>query len=111
MTAPVLLRARAVLTAELEALVPMAERGSPFHQGARDALRWLLAGGFGPWTGSRTDPPLPLSAVVAELAAAETQLYNGQSACRDYAAGLEHAIMWAESATPANPRRWTSGRL
>jgi hypothetical protein len=46
---------------------------------------------------------LQLMAVVAELAAAETRLYGSQSADRDYAAGLEHAVMWAVSATPAMP--------
>lgn len=116
MTAPVVLRSRAALTAELDALTSMTESGSPFHQGARDALRWLLAGGFGPLTGVRTDPPLSMRAVTAELGAADTLLCRRQSAGRDYAAGLEHAIMWAESAGPAKPSQvhasaGRSGRL
>jgi hypothetical protein len=102
-TAHAVFRPCAALAAELDALRPRAESGSRFHEGARDALRWLLEGGAGPLTGSHTDPPLTLRAVVAELAAAETRLYGSQSADRDYAAGLEHAVMWAVSATPATP--------
>jgi hypothetical protein len=103
LTAPAVFRLRAALTEELEALSPRAESGSRFHEGARDALRWLLAGGPGPLTGFAADPPLRQRAIVAELAAAEAWLYGPKSADRDYAAGLEHAVMWALAATPATP--------
>jgi hypothetical protein len=96
-------RPHAILTAELDALGPAAESCSPFRQGARDALRWLLTGGPGPLTGSRTDPCLQTNAAGAELAAAEALLYAPPCAGRDYAAGVEHALMWAESATSTAP--------
>jgi hypothetical protein len=103
MTTLAVFRARTALAAELQALDARAESGSRFHEGARDALHWLLGGGPGPLTGSPTDPPLTMRAVVAELAAAETRLYGPSTADRDYAAGVEHAVMWAESVTPATP--------
>ncbi|GAA0938010.1 hypothetical protein [Pseudonocardia zijingensis] len=101
--APAVLRPAAALAAELRAVAARVGGGCRYHEGARDALRWLLTAGPGPLTGRRTDRPLTLRAVVAELAAAETQLYGPQAADRDYAAGLEHAVMWAVSATPATP--------
>ncbi|MEN3267562.1 MAG: hypothetical protein V7646_4456, partial [Pseudonocardia sp.] len=42
-------------------------------------------------------------AVVAELAVAEALIYGRPSGCRDYAMGLEHALMWAELATETTP--------
>jgi hypothetical protein len=102
MTAPVALRDPTVVAAEIEALRPAAASGSAFHAGARDALRWVLAGGPGPLTGRITGLPIPLSAVVAELAA-EALIYGRPSGCRDYALGLEHALMWAELATETTP--------
>jgi hypothetical protein len=103
MTAPVALRDPAVISAESDTLRPAAKSGSAFHQGARDALRWLLVGGPGPLTGGITGLPIPLRAVVAELSAAEAVIYGRPSGRRDYAMGLEHALMWAELATETAP--------
>lgn len=103
MTTLAVVRPRTALAAELEALSARAEGGSRFREGARDALRWLMAGGPGPLTDCPTEPPLTVRAVVAELAAAERRLYGEQAADRDYAAGVEQAVMWAVSATPATP--------
>jgi hypothetical protein len=103
MTAPVALRDLTVVAAEIQALRAAAASGSAFHAGARDALRWVLAGGAGPLTGRITGLPIPLRAVVAELAAAEALIYGRPSGCRDYALGLEHALMWAELATKTTP--------
>lgn len=103
MSVPVALRDPAVVTAEVDALSVAAENGSTFHTGARDALRWVLVGGPGPLTGALTGLPIPLRAIVAELAAAEALIYGRPSGCRDYALGVEHALMWAELATETTP--------
>jgi hypothetical protein len=79
MTAPVALRDPAVISAESDTLRTAAKSGSAFHQGARDALRWLLVGGPGPLTGGMTGLPIPLRAVVAELSAAEAVIYGRPS--------------------------------
>jgi hypothetical protein len=103
MSTPVALREPAALAAEITALDAAALAGSGFHEGARDALRWLLRGGPGPLTGRSIDLPIPLRAVVAELSAAGELAYGRPSGRRDYALGLEHALMWAEFATAARP--------
>jgi hypothetical protein len=103
MTMPVDLRDVGVISAESAALHIAAEKGSSFHEGARDALRWLLVGGPGPLTGAISDLPISFRAVVAELATAEALIYGEPSARSDYAMGLEHALMWAERATKAAP--------
>lgn len=77
--------------------------GNGFHEGARDALRWLVERGPGPLTGTAGGALVTAAAVVRELAAAQELMYGPPSPCRDYAAGLEHALMWACHATPAPP--------
>jgi hypothetical protein len=103
MTAPVTLRDPAVIAAEISAVTIAAEAGSAFHEGARDALRWLLRGGPGPLGGQITGLPISLRAVVAELSAAEALAYGPPSGGCEYALGLEHALLWAEMATPSRP--------
>jgi hypothetical protein len=73
-----------------------------FAHGAVAALGWLIAGGPGPLTGAiaaRHD----FGAIVHELAAAEAIIYGPPSIGREYALGVEHALLWAENATPAPP--------
>lgn len=89
MATPVVLRDVGVISAESAALRIAAESGSPFHEGARDALRWLLVGGPGPLTGAISDLPISFRAVVAELAAAEALIYGAPAARSDYAIELE----------------------
>jgi hypothetical protein len=76
-----------------------------FDQGARDALRWLVKGGPGPLTGAVDRARIAATAVVRELAAAQDIMYGPPSPWRDYAAGLEQALMWACHATAAPPTR------
>ena len=81
-----------------------ADGPSPeFRRGARAALRWLLAGGPAPLTEAVTEQPPPATAVVRELAAAEEMIYQRRSSRRDYARGVEHALMWAQYATATPP--------
>jgi hypothetical protein len=81
--------------------------GSGFVLGALAALRWLTEGDPGPLTGC-LDRPIPLRAVVHELAAAEAVIYGRPSAQRQYAQGVEHALMWAQFATSCPPAAlWT----
>jgi hypothetical protein len=112
MTGPARLRAGSVLSAQLSALCAEGKRtGNPFVLGAGDALRWLIEGGPGPLT-STLETPIPQRAVVHELAAAEAVIYGHPTAQRDYASGVEHALMWAQFATacpPAPPQRAFSG--
>lgn len=77
--------------------------GNGFREGARDALRWLVERGPGPLTGAAGGALVTATAVVRELAAAQELAYGPPSPGRDYAAGLEHALMWACLATPAPP--------
>ena len=75
-------------------------------------MRWLIEGGPGPLT-STLETPIPQRAVVHELAAAEAVIYGHPTAQRDYASGVEHALMWAQFATacpPAPPQRAFSTR-
>lgn len=98
------LRERSVLAAQMAELRAREDVGSPqFRRGALDALRWLCVGGPGPLSGELAGLPVRSQAIVRELAAAEAIIYGEPSACRDYACGLEHALMWAECATPAPP--------
>jgi hypothetical protein len=104
MTSLARLRERGVLAAQMAALRAQGEsERREFHRGALDALRWLTEGGPGPLTGALGDRPVPAPAVVRELAAAEELIYGRPSKCRDYACGLEHALMWAQFATAAPP--------
>ncbi len=100
---PVRLRAGGELSAQLGVLGVECERtGSSFVRGARDALRWLVGGGPGPLTGA-LETPMVFPAIVRELAAAEAVIYGPPSAQRDYASGVEHALMWAQFATACPP--------
>ena len=99
---PAVLRDRVVIRAEITELGRCADDG--FRDGAVHALRWLLEGGAGPLTGRIEGLPVSGRSIVEELAAAEDILYGTPSACRDFAAGVEHALLWAESATAAPPR-------
>lgn len=98
------LRDRDVRNELLAALTSAPDAGgNGFHDGARDALRWLVERGPGPLTGTAGGAPVTAAAVVRELAAAQELMYGPPSPGRDYAAGLEHALMWACLATPAPP--------
>lgn len=77
--------------------------GSRFALGALDALRWLTVGGPGPLTGDVLSKPVTVRAVVHELAEAEAIVYGRQGELREYAQGVEHALMWAQFATAAPP--------
>lgn len=109
------LRERGVLAEQMVALRARGESDRrDFYKGALDALRWLTEGGSGPLTGAVGGPPVSARAVVRELAAAEELIYGRPSTCRDYACGLEHALMWAQFATaaapvPARPGPWDTG--
>jgi hypothetical protein len=77
--------------------------GTKFSLGAFDALQWLTNGGPGPLTGEATQKPVTVRAVVHELAAAEAAIHGRRPIQRDYARGVEHALMWAQYATAAPP--------
>ena len=47
--------------------------------------------------------PVTVRAVVHELAAAEAVIYGRRQSRREYARGVEHALMWAQYATAAPP--------
>ena len=100
-----------VIARQRAALDTRAAAGVAFGRGARDALGWLMTGGRGPLTGEQAVPPVPARAIVHELAAAEAVIYGqpadselpGEPGATDrsrYAAGVEHALMWAEMVTP-----------
>lgn len=96
------LRAPEVLVRQRDALTSAATF-SDFQRGARDALAWLVAGGPSPINGCLVGLPVPARAVVHELAAAEAVLSGASGGGRSYAAGVEHALMWAEFVTPEPP--------
>lgn len=109
---PARLRDPAVIARRRDALGTGVGAGCEFHRGARDALSWLLVGGRGPLTGQLVEAPVSARAIVRELAAAEAVLYGqpddrppqgGVPGFSGYAAGLEHALMWAEMVTPEPP--------
>jgi hypothetical protein len=108
MGGPARLRDRGVLERQIAAL--RAESGSgvarddvDFRRGALAALRWVMEGGAGPLTGSMSLLPVGLAAIVKELAAAEDLIYGRPSPHREFARGVEHALMWAQFATAAPP--------
>ena len=85
-----------------------------FNRGARDALGWLMTGGPGPLSRQPAEPPVSARVIVRELAAAESVIYEQpvdpelpiEPVATDrgrYAAGVEHALMWAEMVTPEPP--------
>jgi hypothetical protein len=103
MDAPVHLQEPAVVAAELEALAAAGSLPANFCAGARAALLWATQGGCGPLTGTMTPPQPAMRAIVAELSAAEAIIYGRPSPLRDFAVGVEHALLWVERATPTPP--------
>jgi hypothetical protein len=104
MGGPVRLREHDVLAAQMEALRARVQfERQDFDRGSLDALRWLTEGGPGPLTGAVPGLVVSVHEVVRELAAAEDLIYGRPSVHRDYARGVEHALMWAEFATAAPP--------
>lgn len=103
MTARVRLREAAAIAVELGALATAVSLPQGFRAGAQAALQWVREGGPGPLTGAMTAPQPPMRAIVAELAAAESVIYGHPSPLRDFAVGVEHALLWAELATPTPP--------
>ena len=99
MTIPTRLRQRAVLTAQLASCQRI---DSSFSRGAVAALRWLTVGGTRPLTGAAA-APIDFAAIVHELAAAEAIIYGPPATGRDYARGVQHALLWAEFATSTPP--------
>jgi hypothetical protein len=93
------LRQRDILTAQLASCQRV---DSSFSRGAAAALHWLVVGGPGPLTGATT-APIDFGGVVEELAAAEAIIYGPPSTGREYARGVEHALLWAEFATSGPP--------
>ena len=74
-----------------------------FSSGALAALRWLLAAGPAPLTGTITGQSPPPTAVVRELAAADKLIYQLRSSRREYGRGVQHALMLAQYATATPP--------
>jgi hypothetical protein len=112
---PARLRDPVVIARQRATLATGAAAGSPYSRGARDALGWLLTGGRGPLTGDLVEPPVSARAIVHELAAAEAGSYEWpvdrerpiEPVTNDrgrYAAGVEHALMWAVTVTTEAPR-------
>jgi hypothetical protein len=99
MTIPTRLRQREILNAQL---IRCQRVDNPFTRGAAAALRWLAVGGPGPLTGA-VATPINFEVIVRELATAEAIIYGPLSDGRQYARGVEHALMWAESATSGPP--------
>jgi hypothetical protein len=50
-----------------------------------------------------TAGPIDFGVIVQELAAAEAIIYGPPSTGREYARGVEHALLWAECATSSPP--------
>ena len=104
MTSPVRVREPEVLAEQMAALCAASKRtASQFALGALDALQWLTHGGPGPLTTDVVQQPVTVRAVVHELAAAEAVIYGRRQSRREYARGVEHALMWAQYATAAPP--------
>ena len=76
---------------------------SEFVRGALGALHWLIGGGPGPLTADAVHTPVTVRAVVHQLAAAEAVIHGRRLDRREYAQGVEHALMWAQYATAAPP--------
>jgi hypothetical protein len=98
-TIPTRLRQREILDAQL---TQCRQVDSSFARGAVAGLRWLTEGGPGPLSGALATS-IAFRGIVNELAAAEAIIYGPPSTGRDYARGVEHALLWAESATSGPP--------
>jgi hypothetical protein len=103
-SSPARLRPSEVLAGQITAL-RAASKGasSEFVRGALNALTWLVEGGSGPLTADAAHKPVTIGALVHELAAAEAVIYGRRLNLREYAQGVEHALMWAQYATAAPP--------
>jgi hypothetical protein len=99
MTIPTRLRQREILDAQL---AQCRRVDNSFTCGAAAALHWLTEGGVGPLSGALATS-ITFPAIVHELAAAEAIIYGPPSTGREYARGVEHALLWAESATSGPP--------
>ena len=99
MTIPTRLRQREILDAQL---AQCRRVDNSFARGAAAALHWITAGGFAPLSGALATS-ITFQAIVHELAAAEAIIYGPPSTGREYARGVEHALLWAESATSGSP--------
>jgi hypothetical protein len=99
MTIPTRLRQREILDAQL---TQCRQVDNSFARGAVAGLRWLTEGGAGPLSGALATS-IAFRGIVNELAAAEAIIYGPPSTGRDYARGVEHALLWAESATSGPP--------
>ena len=99
MTIPTRLRQRDILTAQLASCQGC---DSSYGRGAAAALCWLTGCGPGPLTGAAA-APIGFGAIVHELAAAEAIIYGSPATGREYARGVEHALLWAECATSCPP--------
>jgi hypothetical protein len=98
-TNPTQLRQREILNAQL---AQCRQADNSFSRGAVAALSWLTTGGPGPLTGALA-AFINFRSIVHELAAAEAIIYGPPSPGREYAGGVEHALLWADSATPGPP--------
>jgi hypothetical protein len=99
MTIPTRLRQREILDAQL---AQCRRVDNSFTCGAAAALHWLTEGGVGPLSGA-LPTSITFQAIVHELAAAEAIIYGPPSTGREYARGVEHALLWAETATSGPP--------
>jgi hypothetical protein len=98
-TFPTRLRQREILDAQL---AQCRRVDNSFSRGAAAALHWVTAGGVGPLSGALATS-VTFKGIVHELAAAEAIIYGPPSIGREYARGVEHALLWAESATSGPP--------
>ena len=98
-TIPTRLRQREILDAQL---AQCRRVDNSFSRGAAAALHWLTDGGVAPLSGALSTS-ITFQTIVHELAAAEAIIYGPPSTGREYAHGVEHALLWAESATSGPP--------
>lgn len=96
------LRDRDAVEAQIAALALEAD-AREFYRGSPDGLRWLIDGGPAPLSAAVAEILLSSRVLVKEMAVAEDCIYGRRSRRRDYARGLEHALMWAQRATPEPP--------
>jgi hypothetical protein len=99
-------RSYRVLSEQLQRLRTPAERDH-FMQGAHDALTWLVEGRSAPLTG-RLNWPIHGHDVADERAVATALAHQDRSPSQEYAAGVQHTLMWAQSADvppPADVRK------
>jgi hypothetical protein len=93
------MRHREILDAQL---ARCRQVDNSFAQGSVAGLRWLTEGGPGPLTGALATS-INFRSIVHELAVAEAFIYGPPSPGREYARGLEHALLWAKNATSGPP--------